>query len=111
MRVLLDECVNPRVREAFPNHEIQTVQSMGWAGITNGKLIALAQQSFDVFVTVDQNLEHQQNLSKLKLGLIVVTVPDNNIKYFRPIFSRLLTAAESVRPGQVIHVTSPEMRG
>ena len=59
MRVLLDECVNPRVREAFPNHEIQTVQSMGWAGITNGKLIALAQQSFDVFVTVDQNLEHQ----------------------------------------------------
>ena len=87
MRVLLDECVNPRVREAFPNHEIQTVQSMGWAGITNGKLIALAQQSFDVFVTVDQNLEHQQNLPKLKLGLIVVTVPDNNIKYFRPIFS------------------------
>ena len=111
MRVLLDECVNPRVREAFPNHEIQTVQSMGWAGITNGKLMALAQQSFDVFVTVDQNLEHQQDLSKLKLGLIVVTVPDNNIKYFRPIFSRLLKAAESVRPGQVIHVTSPEMRG
>ena len=111
MRVLLDECVNPRVIEAFPNHEIQTVKSMGWAGIANGKLMALAQQSFDVFVTVDQNLEHQQNLPRLTLGLIVVAVPDNNIKYFRPIFPQLLQAAESVRPGQVIRITSPEIRG
>lgn len=57
MRILLDECVNPRVREAFPNHQTQTVKDMGWAGITNGKLMALAQLNFDVFVTVDQNLE------------------------------------------------------
>jgi predicted nuclease of predicted toxin-antitoxin system len=104
MRILLDECVNPRVKDAFPNHEVQTVKEMGWGGITNGKLMALAQQSFDVFLTVDQNLEYQQNLSRLKLGLVVVAVPDNNIKYFRPIFLELLTAAETVRPGQVIHI-------
>ena len=108
MRILLDECVNPRVREAFPNHEVETVQSMGWAGITNGKLMALSQPRFDVFVTVDKNLKHQQNLARLKLGLIVVAVPDNNIRYFRPIFAQLLNAAESVRPGQVIHETNPE---
>ena len=110
MRVLLDECVNPRVRDAFINHEVQTVKSMGWAGITNGKLMALAQHSFDVFVTDDQNLEYQQNLAKLKLVLIVVTVPDNNIKYFRPIFHRLLLAIESIMPGQVIHIDSPEIQ-
>ena len=71
MRVLLDECVNPRVKSAFPDHEVQTVQGMGWGGITNGKLVDLAQQSFDVFVTVDQNLEHQQNLAKFTLGLVI----------------------------------------
>jgi hypothetical protein len=48
MRVLLDECVNPRVKEAFPQHEVQTVKGMGWGGFTNGKLMSLAQQSFDV---------------------------------------------------------------
>ena len=64
---------------------------MGWGGITNGKLMALAQQRFDVFVTVDQNLEYQQNLAKLTLGLVIVAVPDNNIKYFRPILSSCLT--------------------
>ena len=110
MRILLDECVNPRVRNAFPNHEVQTVIEMGWGGITNGKLMALAQQSFDVFLTVDQNLEYQQNLAKLTLGLVVVTVPDNNIKYFKPIFPELLTAAESVRAGQVIHIGSPNLK-
>jgi hypothetical protein len=61
---------------------------MGWGGITNGKLMSLGQQSFDVFVTVDQNLEHQQNLAKLTIGIVVVTVPGNNIKYFHRIFPK-----------------------
>jgi predicted nuclease of predicted toxin-antitoxin system len=104
MRILLDECVNPRVRSAFPGHEVQTVSEMNWGGVTNGKLLALAQQTFDVFITVDHNLEHQQNLAKLALGVVVVAVPDNSIENFRPIFPELMKAAESVGPGQVVHV-------
>jgi predicted nuclease of predicted toxin-antitoxin system len=69
MRILLDECVNPRVREAFHGHEVRTVIEMGWGGITNGKLLALAQEEFDVLVTIDQNIEHQNNVRKLRLGL------------------------------------------
>ena len=83
---------------------------MGWGGITNGKLLALAQQNFDVFVTVDQNLEYQQNLTQFSLGLVVVTVPDNNIKYFSPIFPDLLKAVEAVGSGKVIHIISPNFR-
>jgi hypothetical protein len=109
MRVLLDECVNPRVRDAFSAHEVRTVDEMGWGGITNGKLLALAQSSFDVFVTADQNLEYQQNLAKLGLGIVVVAVPDNDIRYFKPIFVELLKAVESVRPGEVVHIVSPEL--
>ena len=110
MRILLDECVNPRVREAFIKHEVRTVQEMGWGGIANGKLMALAQQGFDAFVTVDQNLEYQQNLSNLRMGLITVVVPDNNIKYFKPIFPELRRAVESVRAGQVIRIVSPDFK-
>ncbi len=107
MRVLLDECVNPRVRSAFPDHPVKTVLEMGWCGITNGKLLALAQDRFDVFVTLDKNLEHQQNLGKLTFGIIVVSVPDNKIKSYRPIFDQLLQAAGVVVPGQVIRITHP----
>ena len=110
MRVLLDECVNPRVKSAFPDHEVQTVQGMGWGGITNGKLVDLAQQSFDVFVTVDENLEHQQNLAKFTLGLVIVAVPDNHIKFFIPPFPDLRKAVESVGPGRVIHIVHPEFK-
>jgi hypothetical protein len=79
---------------------------VGAAGITNGRLIALAQNRFDVFITVDQNLEHQQNLANLSFGIVVVSLPDNNIKYFRPIFDQLLRAAQSAKPGQVVRVSS-----
>ncbi len=83
---------------------------MGWGGITNGNLMSLAQSTFDVFVTVDQNLEYQQNVGKLRMGIIVVAVPDNNIKYFRPIFPELLKAVESLRSGQIIHIYSPDVK-
>ncbi len=113
MRILLDECVNPRVREAFPGHSVETVKGMGWGGITNGKLMALAKENFDVLVTVDKNLEHQQNFAKLTFGLVVVSVADNNIRFFRPIFTLLRQAVESIGPGQVIRVdgSDPETGG
>ena len=107
MRILLDECVNPRVREAFQGHEVRTAVQMGWGGITNGKLLALAQEEFDVLVTLDQNIEYQLNMRSVGLGLLVVKVPDNKIKFYEPIFSEMLQAAEKLSAGQVLHVKSP----
>jgi hypothetical protein len=104
MRVLLDECVNPRVRAAFLNHQVATVPEMGWAGVTNGKLMALAQNLFDAFVTLDRHLEYQQNLKVLTFGIIVVSVRDNKIDSYRPLFPELLRAAEIIQPGEVIHI-------
>lgn|ERR1700722_8326548 len=106
MRVLLDECVNPRVRGAFPGHEVKTVLEMGWCGITNGKLLARAQGLFDVFVTLDRNLEYQQNLSSLALGIVVVRVRDNKIASYQPKFGELLRAVQAIRPGEVIRIQS-----
>lgn len=109
MRILLDECVNPRVRMAFAGHQVKTVVEMGWRGITNGKLLALADSEFDVFVTLDQNLKYQQNVLKLRLGFLVIKVPDNKIAYYRPIFSEMCDAAEKIEAGQVVHIASPKI--
>lgn len=111
MRILLDECVNPRVKAAFPKHEVKTVIDMMWRGTLNGELLALAEANqFDVFVTVDQNLRYQQNIAARKLGFVLVKVPDNNIKFYRPLFFELNKAAESVKAGELIHVYSPSLR-
>ena len=61
MRILLDECVPRKLTRELPGHECRTVTEMGWAGIKNGRLLRLAENQFDVFLTADQNLQYQQN--------------------------------------------------
>ena len=106
MRILLDECVNARVKTAFPGHSVRTVAEMGWRGVEDEALLAQAQDSFDVFMTIDRRIELQQDLSKLKLGIVIARVPNNQISSYRPIFASLLNAAIMVDPGNVIHVSA-----
>ena len=63
-----------------------------------------------VFVTIDRNLERQHNLKKLKLGVVLARVPNNEIVSYKPIFAELLEAAERVNPGEVVRVLHPHMR-
>ena len=61
MRLLLDESVPAKLRRSLSSHEVRTVVEMGWSGVRNGKLLALAASQFDAFITVDKNLPYQQN--------------------------------------------------
>ena len=56
MRILIDECLPRKLRLLLVGHEAITVAQAGWSGLKNGKLLALAQEGFDVFITIDQNL-------------------------------------------------------
>ena len=56
MRVLLDECVPRPLSKLLPEHEVLTVQRMGWSGINNGELLGRAEGEFDAFITADKNL-------------------------------------------------------
>ena len=69
MRLLPDESVPAKLRRSLPNHAVRTVIEMGWSGVKNGKLLALAANEFNAFVTVDKNLQFQQNLSALPVAL------------------------------------------
>ena len=57
MRILLDEDVPRRLASLLIGHEVTTVPQAGWAGVKNGKLLALAGSRFDLFVTMDRNIE------------------------------------------------------
>jgi predicted nuclease of predicted toxin-antitoxin system len=104
MRILVDECVDPRVKSLFPEHDVSTVYDMGWDQLTDGPLLALANELFDVLLTIDKSLEFQQNLKKLSLGVIVVHVRKNQIPHYQAIQQDLLAAVEIIAHGQVIHV-------
>ena len=68
VRVLLDECVPARLRQSLPSTLSPPFPRMGWAGVKNGRLLALAEAEFDVLLTVDRNLSSQQQLAKFQLA-------------------------------------------
>jgi hypothetical protein len=84
VRVLLDESVPRKLAREFVGHEARTVTELGWAGTKNGDLLRrAAAEGFRVLVTTDQNLEYQQNLSKLDLGLAVLVAKSNRLVHLR----------------------------
>ena len=59
MRLLIDECVDPRVKELFGDHDPATVHENGWDTLDDASLLELAQERFDVLLTIDRGLEFQ----------------------------------------------------
>lgn len=61
MKILIDECVPRDLKYHLESqsHECLTVQEMGYSGKKNGELLALAENNFDVFLTLDKNLQYQ----------------------------------------------------
>ncbi len=62
---------------------------MGWGGVKNGALLALAAQDFDAFITVDKNLPYQQNMTTLAIAVVVLRAVSNDLQYLLPLIPRL----------------------
>jgi predicted nuclease of predicted toxin-antitoxin system len=90
MRILLDEDLPRRLGALLVGHEVSTVQRSGWSGIKNGKLLQLAAANFDVFLTMDGNLEFQQNLATLPIAVLVVEAASNRMGHLAPLVPNVL---------------------
>jgi hypothetical protein len=77
---------------------------MGWAGMTNGALLQLAAESFDVLLTTDRNLAFQQNMATLRLSIIVSRALSNDISMLRPLIPLVLEALLRIKVGEVVQV-------
>ena len=98
MRILLDEDVPRRLGSLLIGHESSTVPHCGWAGIKNGKLLALAASRFDVFLTMDQNIEFQQNLATLPIAVLVVEALSNRMAHLTPLVPDILRELNHIQP-------------
>lgn len=103
-RVLLDENLPHLLKRDLPEFEVSTVADAGWAGTKNGRLLRLAEGAFDVFLTADRNLPHQQTLSALDLGFVVLATGSTKLGDLRAIASLIRTAITEVQPGRVVYV-------
>jgi predicted nuclease of predicted toxin-antitoxin system len=107
VRALLDEQLPRQLATELTGHEVSTVQEQGWAGLTNGELLRrAADEGFQVLITADQNLEFQQNLSRARLGVIVLVAASNALEDLLPLVPEILAAIPNSRAGQVARVAA-----
>ena len=106
MCILLNEQLSRQLARQILNHQVRTVQQQGWAGLGNGALLrrAAADDGFDIFVTADQNLQFQQNLSGSPLGIVVLVARSNTFEDLIPLVPALLDAVTDSRPGDIRRV-------
>jgi hypothetical protein len=104
MRILLDENFPADFATLLTGHDTSNVHSLGWAGIKNGELLRRAHGVCDVFVTLDRNLEFQQNIKILPFGIVVVRSRSNRLVDLTPHIADILLAATTVGTGRVMTV-------
>jgi hypothetical protein len=107
MKVLLDECLPKKLKQEVNAEFVTTVPEVGWASIKNGALLRLAEQEFDVFLTNDQNLEHQQNLESFDLAIVVLVAPTNDIEDLKPLMPAANEVLNKMSAGNIVYIKAP----
>jgi hypothetical protein len=105
VKILLDECLPLDFRHSFPQHEVHTAQWAGLKGKKNGELLLAAEDAgYHALLTIDQNLPYQQNLADLKLSMVIVTAPTNQMEDLLPLANQISEALGMIERGQVVRV-------
>ncbi len=105
MKVLLDECVTHYLKPDFAAHEVLTVEEAGFKGLKNGRLLQAASGQYDVLVTVDQNLQYQQNLKTLAVAVVVLKAKRSTYPMLKPLMPQVLEILENIKPGEIVVVS------
>ena len=104
-KLLLDECIPKKFKNHLPGHECLTVPETGWAGKKNGELLSLMESAgFEVFVSLDQGIEYQQNLTGRKIAVILLHARSNRLADLIPLASQVLGVLESIGSGKLVQI-------
>jgi len=101
MRGLLYECMPKKLALELPEHDVRTVVQAGWSGTKSGALLRLAAESYDVFLTVDQNLQYQQDKNSLPLPVVVLVALSNDIDDLTPLMPSAKLLLSTIQPNSI----------
>ena len=102
MKVPLDECVPAKFGQHLTGHDCVTVSVAGLAGTKNGELLSMAEQlGYELFITIDQGIAYQQNLSNRKLAVLVLQPKTSRLTDLIPLAPGCLVHMQSIAPGKL----------
>lgn len=106
MRILLDQNVPVPLRYALPGHQVETAYERGWAELLNGDLVKEAESAgFDLLITSDQGIRHQQNWAGRSLALLVLST--NDWTRIQRVKDQILIAVNSIRRSECVDFEVP----
>jgi predicted nuclease of predicted toxin-antitoxin system len=100
MNILLDENLDWRLGRDLTGHAVVSVPQIGWAGVKNGVLLRQADEQFDVLITMDKGIYHQQNLAGLRLVIIALQAKTNRLADTRPLVPAILQVLANAPAGE-----------
>ena len=103
MRIILDQGTPAPLRTVLGGHQVSTVYELGWSTLSNGELLAAAEDEFDVLVTTDRSLRHQQNLTGRRLSILIL--PTTSWPRLREHTETILRETLSMAPGEYRELT------
>jgi len=107
MKIILDESVPQKLRLLIEGHTVVTVAFQGWSGLKNGALLTAAEEAgYELFITADQEIRYQQNLTGRKMAVLVLS--SNNWDYVKAAIAKIMTAIESVTPASYSEIEIPD---
>jgi predicted nuclease of predicted toxin-antitoxin system len=103
--ILLDEnLLSKKLKKALVDagNTVQNVEDMGWRGVKDRELLRLAEAyPFDAFITADKNLPYQQNLSGIRLRIVILDVMNTRPDYLLPLMIQMSELLPSLAPSSV----------
>jgi len=99
VRILFDQGTPAPLREHLPGHSVATAYEKGWSTLRNGELLANAEREFDLLITTDRNLGHQQKVTSRKLAILVL--PTTSWPRLRAAAAEIAEFAPTVLPGEI----------
>lgn len=105
MKILLDHNLDRRLKLHLFEHDATTTQEQGWADVVNGKLLDLAEtDGFNVVLTADANIKHQQNFSARNIAILIVRAFNNRLSTHLEMILDVKDALIAIRPGEIVEI-------
>ncbi|HEX4229387.1 MAG TPA: hypothetical protein VHZ07_12015 [Bryobacteraceae bacterium] len=102
MKLLLDECIDDRLRFLFAGHDCQTSRFANLAGLKNGQLLDAAEAAgFERLIAVDRGIPDQQSLGGRRISILILLGPTNRRRNLAPLVDGALAAIFPPPPTQM----------
>lgn len=105
MKVLLDECVTHYLKRDFAGQDVFTVEEAGFKGLKNGQLLQAASGKYDVLITVDRNLQYQQNLKNIGVAVIILKAQRSTYPMLKPLMPQVLLLLGRIKEGEIVTIS------